>query len=122
MHVYRNLNNRSVGKIFRHILHKTRHTECSCVRGLPVYITTARILRPWWTLSFTISIVAEPCSKPDISNANISPSHDSIDYGHTYAVSCATGYTISNPALSTLTCEAGGSLSEQPTCDGKLHH
>ena len=57
------------------------------------------------------------CSKPDISNGEINPASDTVDFGSGYTVTCNNGYTASSTEA--MNCTASGTLDAEHTCDSK---
>ena len=48
----------------------------------------------------------------------MSPSDETVDYEDVYEITCNTGFTMYGS--STMTCGAGGSFDQTPTCQGKM--
>ena len=57
---------------------------------------------------------------PSIENGAVSPSTLVINYDSVASVTCNTGYTFEDPAITSMRCMADRTMNQMPKCIGKL--
>ena len=78
-----------------------------------------RLNYTFWGKFITINNIpsVNTCRKPNITNGEINPASDTVDFGSDYNVTCNTGYTASS--LWAMNCTADGTLDAEHKCDSK---